>query len=388
LLFHQGRYFEARRLCVAAAAFFDQSALSGKAVLAHLLLARIALQVGDSAEAQKETNESLARLAGLQTPVLAYQARLLEGQIAQARHDRPAAHQAYLEARKALEALRSRLQGEELKISFVKNRMQVYEALVDLYIAGDRTETSTEEALACMEAAKSRSMIEMIFQSGQSLPLGEAGQSDLVRRIRDLREELNWYYHRIELEQLRPEEKSHQRLESLQEKAQLQEKELMRTLRELPAHERENATLEAPADFSLAKLQAHLPPDTMLVEYFSAGERLVAAVITRKEIQILPVTVLSRVAHFLQLLRFQLSKFRMGKEYVRRFAEPLLRATQSHLETLYSELIAPLRPFFEGRHLIVVPHGLLHFLPFHALRNGEQYLGDAFTVSYAPSATV
>src|SRR5436853_260569 len=192
LLFHEGRYFEARRLCVAAAAFFDQSALSGKAVLAHLLLARIALQVGDSAEAHKQTNESLARLTGLQTPVLAYQAHLLEGQIAQARNDRHAAHQAYLEARKALEALRSRLQGEELKISFVKNRMQVYEALVDLYIAGDGTETSTEEALACMEAAKSRSMIEMIFQSGQSLPLGEAGQSDLVRRIIDLRKVHNW----------------------------------------------------------------------------------------------------------------------------------------------------------------------------------------------------
>jgi CHAT domain-containing protein len=388
LLFHEGRYFEARRLCVAAAAFFDRSTLPGKAVLAHLLLARIALQVGDPAEAQKETDESLARLRGLQTPVLAYQAHMLEGQIAQARNDRSAAHQAYLEARKALEALRSRLQGEELKISFVKNRMQVYEALVDLYIAGDGTENSAEEALACMEAAKSRSMIEMIFQSGQSLPLGEAGQSDLVRRIRDLREELNWYYHRIELEQLRPEEKSHERLGSLQEKAQLQEKELMRTLRELPTHERENATLEAPAEFSLAKLQAHLPPDASLVEYFSAGDRLVAAVITRKEIQIRPVTLLSRVAHFLQLLRFQLSKFRMGNEYVRRFEEPLLRATHNHLESLYGELIAPLRSFFQGKHLIVVPHGPLHFLPFHALRNGEEYLCDAFTVSYAPSATV
>src|SRR5260370_19673495 len=231
LLFHEGRYFEARRLCAAAAAFFDQSALPGKAVLAHLLLARIALQVGDSAEAKKETDESLARLKCLQTPVLAYQARLLGGQIAQARNDRHAAHQAYLEARIALEALRSRLQGEELKISFVKNRMQVYEALVDLYIAGDGADTSAEEALACMEAAKSRSMIEMIFQSGQSLPLGEAGQSDLVRRIRDLRAELNWDYHRIELEQLRPEQKCHQRPESLQERAQSDEKELFPTRR-------------------------------------------------------------------------------------------------------------------------------------------------------------
>jgi len=388
LLFHEGRYFEARRLCLAAAAFFDQSALSGKAVLAHLLLARIALQVGDSAEARKETEESLARLTGLQTPVLAYQAHLLAGQLAHARNDRPAALQAYLEARKSLEALRSRLKGEELKISFVKNRMQVYEALVDLYIAGEKTQTSDEEALSCMEAAKSRSMIEMIFQSGQSLPLGEAGQSDLVRRIRDLREELNWYYHRIELEQLRPEEKSTERLGSLQEKVQSQEKELMRTLRELPAHERENATLEASADFSLAALQAHIPADATLVEYFSAGDRLIAAVITCKDIHILPVTLLSRVAHILQLLRFQLSKFRMGSEYVRRFEEPLLRATQSHLESLYAELIAPLRPFFRASHLIVVPHGPLHFLPFHALRNGEEYLCDAFIVSYAPSATV
>ena len=388
LLFHEGRHFEARRLCAAAAAFFDQSALAGKAVLAHLLLARIALQVEDPGEAQKQTSESLARLNGAQSPVLAYQAHLLEGQIAQAGNNRPAAHAAYLEARKALEALRSRLQGEELKISFLKNRMQVYEALVDLYIAGDATTASTEEALACMEAAKSRSMIEMIFQGGQSLPLGEAGQSDLVRRIRDLREELNWYYHRIELEQLRPEEKTHQRLETLQEKAQLHEKELLRTLRELPAHERENATLEAPADFSLDKLQADLPRDATLIEYFSAGDRIVAAVVTRTEIQILPVTVLSRVAHFLQLLRFQLSKFRMGSEYVQRFEEPLLRATHSHLESLYSELIAPLRPLLQGTHLIIVPHGPLHFLPFHALRNGEEYLCDAFTVSYAPSATV
>ena len=388
LLFHEGRHFEARRLCNAAAGFFDHSALAGKAVLAHLLLARIALQVGDFAEAQRETEKSFARLKGLQTPVLAYQAHLLEGQIAQARNDPPAARRAYLEARQALEALRSRLQGEELKISFIKNRMQVYEALVDLYVSEAGTDASAEKALACIEAAKSRSMIEMIFQSGQSLPLGEAGQSDLVRKIRDLREELNWYYHRIELEQLRPEEKVHQRLHNLQEKAHSHEKELLKTLRELPAQERENATLEAPADFSLKKLQASLPGDATLIKYFSAGDRIIAVVIARKEIKILPLTVLSRVAHFLQLLRFQLSKFRMGMEYARRFEEPLLRATQSHLESLYAELIAPLRPLLKGKHLIVVPHGPLHFLPFHALRNGQEYLCDAFTISYAPSATV
>jgi len=53
----------------------------GKAVLAHLLLARIALQVGDPAEAQKETDESLAAdRSPSEHRFLAYQAHLLQGQ--------------------------------------------------------------------------------------------------------------------------------------------------------------------------------------------------------------------------------------------------------------------------------------------------------------------
>jgi CHAT domain-containing protein len=388
LLFHEGRYFEARRLCTGAAAFFDQSALPGKAALAHLLLARIALEMGEFPSAQSETDAAIAKISGLQAPVLAYQTHFLRGQLAQTRGDRPTAFAAYQDARKSLEALRSRLHAEELKISFVKNRLQVYEALVDLHLSGDGDDASTAEAFSCIEAAKSRSMTEMIFQSGQSLPLGDAGQSELVRRIRDLREELNWYYHRIELEQLRPEDTSAKRLQQLQEKALSHENEFLRTLRELPAHERENATLEAPADFSLEKLQAAIPADAALIEYYSTGDRLVATVVTRSSIDITPITVFSRVLHFLHLLRFQLSKFRMGSTYTQRFEQPLLQATQSHLESLYAELIAPLRPHLHAKHLIFVPHGPLHFLPFHALKNGDTYLCDTHTVSYSPSATV
>jgi CHAT domain-containing protein/predicted negative regulator of RcsB-dependent stress response len=388
ILFHEGRYFEARRLCAGAAKFFDQATLPGKAALAHLLLARVALQVGELPAAQSETDAAIAKISGIQAPVLAYQTHFLRGQLAQAAGDRPAAYAAFQEARKSLEALRSRLHAEELKISFVKNRLQVYEALVDLHLSGEGGESSAAEAFSCIETAKSRSMTEMIFQSGQSLPLGDAGQSELVRRIRDLREELNWYYHRIELEQLRPEDTSAKRLQQLQEKAVSHENELLRTLRELPAHERENATLEAPADFSLDTLQAAIPADAALIEYYSTGDRLIAAVVTRHSIEITPITVFSRVLHFLHLLRFQLSKFRMGATYTQRFEQPLLQATQSHLEALYAELIAPLLVHLQAKHLIFVPHGPLHFLPFHALKNGDTYLCDTHTISYAPSATV
>jgi CHAT domain-containing protein len=388
LLFHEGRYFEARRLCSGAAEFFDQTMLHGKAALAHLLLARIAFHVDEMTVAEAEASAASAKIERAKAPVLGYQAHFLRGQLAQSRGDRAVALAAYQEARKSLEALRSRLHSEELKISFVKNRLQVYEALVDLYLSEKQDGASAAEAFSCIEAAKSRSMTELIFKSGQSLPLGEEGHSELVRRIRDLREELNWYYHRIELEQVRPEENSYGRLESLQEKALSRESELLRTLRELPAHEHQNATLEAPADFTLEKLQATLPADTALIEYYSTGDRIVAAVVTRGSVEITRVTVLSRVVHLLHLLRFQLSKFRMGTTYVQRFERALSQATLDHLEALYSELIAPLNPCLDSKHLIFVPHGALHYLPFHALRNNGQYLCDVHTISYAPSATV
>ena len=388
LLFHEGRYFEARRLSIGAAAFFDQAIVPGRAALAHLLLARIALEVGELELAALETEAAIVKMKGLETPVLAYQAHLLRGQLAQGRGDRGAALAAYREACNSLETMRSRLHSEELKISFVKNRLQVFEALVELHLSGPPGEIPAAEAFAWMEAAKSRSMTEMIFQSGQTLPLGDAGQSELVRRIRDLRQELNWYYHRIEQEQLRPEENSPRRLQQLQEKAVSQEKELLRTLRELPAQERENATLEGPADFTLQRLQAAVPEDAALVEYYSTGEQLVAAVVTREKIEIIPVSLLSRVLHYLHLFRFQISKFRMGTAYAQKFERPMLQATQSHLQALHSELLAPLEGRLNRKHLIFVPHGALHFLPFHVLRSADRYVCDSYTVSYAPSATV
>jgi CHAT domain-containing protein len=42
----------------------------------------------------------------------------------------------------------------------------------------------------------------------------------------------------------------------------------------------------------------------------------------------------------------------------------------------------------KGRRLVIVPHGALHYVPFHALYDGEQYVTDRCAVSYAPSASI
>ena len=386
VLYDEGRLFEAKRLCAGAAEFFDKSFLPSKAVLCHLLLARLALRTGDLAAAKAESARAIERLARLEAPVLHYQAHFLMGQIQQASGDLGGAYESCQKARASLETLRSSLRGEELKISFMKNRLEVYECLVELCLIRDEGPRGAEESFGYIEMAKSRSLAEILMRTGPAMRPAEAGQSDLVRRIREMREELNWYYRRIEIEQLRAEEPSPERIEKLQKEALAHENELLHVLRELP--ESEESAAHGPAMRSLEAIRGSLPADAALVEYFSLKDQFVAAVVTRDGLKIVPLTPVSRVVKLLRMLHFQMSKFKLGAEYTQTFEKSMLGVVQAHLRELHEEIFAPVRAQLNARHLIIVPHGMLHYLPFHALLDDTGYLIDSFTISYAPSASV
>jgi len=386
VLYDEGRLFEARRLCAGAVEFFDKSFLPSKAVLCHLLMARLALRTGELSAAKAESARAIERLAQLEAPVLHYQAHFLMGQIQQASGDLGAAYESCQKARASLETLRSSLRGEELKIAFMKNRLEVYENLVELCLMRDEGPKGAEESFGYIEMAKSRSLAEILVRTGAVMRPAEAGQSELVRRIREMREELNWYYRRIEIEQLRAEEPSPERIDKLQKEALAHENELLHVLRELP--ESEESAAHGPAMRSLEAIRAALPPDAVLVEYFSLKDQFVAAVVTRDQLKIVPLTPVSRVVKLLRMLHFQMSKFKLGAEYTQTFEKSMLGVVQAHLRELYAEIFAPFRAELNARQLVIVPHGMLHYLPFHALLDDTGYLIDSFTISYAPSASV
>jgi CHAT domain-containing protein/tetratricopeptide (TPR) repeat protein len=388
VLYEEGRQFESRRLCTRAANFFDTSFLPGKAVLCQLLLARLSLRDGNLAAAGVQCSGALERLAALEAPVLRYQAEFLMGQIQQTAGEDREAYACYQRAREALETLRSSLHGEELKIAFMKRRLEVYECLVELCLTHRARPNSAEEAFGYIELAKSRSLAELLLQHGHGFTAMEAGQSGLVRRIREMREELNWYYRRIEQEQLRPEVPSPERIEKLQQQALTHENELLRALRDLPTSPSEAGLRPGPGVNSLENIRASLPPDAALVEYFCIKQQFIAAVLTHEALDIIPLTPVARIVNLLRLLHFQLSKFRLGEEYMKSFEKSLLEATQAHLREIYEEVFAPLCSRLGARHLVIVPHGALHYVPFHALHDGERYIIDSFTVSYAPSAGI
>jgi len=385
VLFNEGRLFEARRLCIAARDFFSNSSMRSKAVLAELLLARIALRMKDAATARTHCEFALQQVGKTESPMLSYQAAFLMGEVERATGNADVAYECYRRARAALETLRGNLRGEELKIAFFQNKLEVYENLVELCLTEPQ---KLEEAFEYIELAKSRSLMDRLMQPVHVPSDADAGQSDLVRSIRNLREELNWYYNLIEREQLKPEERSPERIQKLEQDARAHEDDLMHALREATLDEASQAGLQMPSAVSLEKIRSLLPVDTALVEYFRIQDRDVACVLSRDELQIRPVTVESRVKKTLQLFQFQLAKFRLDPKYVAAFQEAMLKSTQGHLASLYQELIAPIADLLEAKHLIFAPHGLLHHIPFHALFDGESYLIDRFSVSYAPSASV
>ena len=388
VLYQEGRLFEARRLCSSALEYFRAAGLPTKEILCLLLLARLSFRTGSPKSARQHCDSALDRMTKLEAPHLNYQAHFLLGQIEEAAGNDGKAHDCYQAARQALETLRSILRGDELKIAFMKNKLEVYEGLVRLCLKRESSPSTAEEAFDYMEKAKSRSLRDLIFDRAHPIPHLEEGESELVRQVRDLREELNWYYHRIELEQLRQEDRSAERLEQLQAQARARENQFLHLLRELPSSEAEGAGLHSVSTSPLEAIRTALGPDTTLIEYFRIGEQIIAAVVTHESLEVIPLTLVSRVSKLLRMLQFQLSKFRLGAEYITGFQNYLLQATKAHLGELYQELLAPLHHRLQGHRLVFVPHEILHYLPLHALFDGQQYLTDSFIVSYAPSASI
>ena len=122
----------------------------------------------------------------------------------------------------------------------------------------------------------------------------------------------------------------------------------------------------------LDEVRAHLAPNETLVEYHLHGGQLVIMAATR-----------DKVASALRPSAGLEQEVNLLREAImaRQDAGPLARA-------LYGRLLAPVAELTAGRDLVVVPAGILHYLPFAALHDGKDSLLAAHGLRFLPSATV
>jgi CHAT domain-containing protein len=359
-------------------------------VLSYLLLARIQLDRGDTARARQACLKAIARLESEETPALRYQAWFVLGGIEEALGDPEAAYRAYLQAHRHLENLRSHLQAEEMKIAFLKDKLEVYEALVRMCLSGQEPRRSAEKAFAYIEQAKSRSLADLIAFRSQGLPASRRTERALVEQVNALRGELNWHSRTIQRLEGRSANPMNPQLLNVRRAARECEKRLVEALARVRVEDAEYASLQNAGSAPIETIRASLPEDALLLEYYRVGGQFFVCALSRRSLKIVPLGPVSEMRRALQLLRFQLSKFRLGTEYVRTFHEGLLDATRAHLREFYEGLMAPVEGLIaHAGHLIIAPHDFLHYLPFHALIDSRgRYLDDRVSSSRTPSASV
>lgn len=125
---------------------------------------------------------------------------------------------------------------------------------------------------------------------------------------------------------------------------------------------------------SLEKIQAALRKDELLVEYVLDEPHSFCIAITRESARVLILSAGSKQIQTLAESFLTEARSRSAGEY------PALK--------LYSLLLEPALQLFHKARLIVSPDGILHSLPFEALRNPSGAVIHSIVVSYTPSATV
>src|SRR5262245_48624566 len=385
VLYRNGRYLQAQRLCQQALKIFAKASAPGKAVLCELLLAQLELDAGDPRAAERACRLALGKATAMQSPILIYQAHFVLGSIAEAQHDSQGAFAAFEKARASLERLRSHLGAEDLKVSFLKDKLAVYEGLVSIGLALGPQRHRQEQAFGFIEQAKSRSLADLISFRGSAL--APRVESDLTEQVRTLRQQINAQYRQIELDEGRRDKRSVRRVEGLRQRVRTLENRLVKSLNAVGRTDQEFAALQGGTSFSVDEIREVLGSDSVLLEYYQARGQVYACVLTRDRLDMLPVASGDALRKVLRLLQFQLSKVGLGST-AGRAAEQRRGAIDAHLSELYAMLVAPVRDLVQGDHLVIVPHDMLHYLPFHALFDGDRFLIDAYTISYAPSASV
>jgi tetratricopeptide (TPR) repeat protein len=358
---------------------------------ARLAQARVLSARGEAGRALRLARASLRIASRGGDPWLEYRAQEFVGELELGRGRRDAGVAALERAVAGIEELRSRIRAGEVRAAFLGDKLSAYERLVALNLERGGAE-GLRAAFRYVEMAKSRALADLMSQGLYPPQAGGAAARDsrLREQLAHRLEELSWYNSRIDREREKGEQRNARLDAHLRVELTRCEHALAGLYRRLELEDAALAELFASEPVGVDELAGELAPDEAAVEFFVAGGRVSAFVVTRDgPTAFRAVAELRDVERHLAGLRFQLEKFALGSEYARAHGAALRRCADNHLEELYRKLVAPLAGAIEGRRLLFVPHGSLHYVPMHALKGPDgRYLIESNEVSYCPSATV
>lgn len=353
-----GSAAQARERLAASARAVDELVESGDELLAaagRLTHAELCLTAGDSSAARAALEVLLAapRPAGARVRGLEIDARGVLARLHQLLGDPAAARSELRLAIDGLEATYARLSARDARLAFFRDRQALYAELA----AHEAADGRPADAVALVELGRQRSL-----EEGPAP--GVAGDPELaaararVETLLALRLDAGGA----------PGERRLDRAPVVDELVRAEDA-LMDLLR---ARRRGESAAPRRADELATTLAAAVRADEDLVYFLADSQGLWAlhrgdGAWHRERLAV----GVSECAAWLRRWRYGVHKARLGAAYSRRHAEALAAARRALLRELGAALLAPLVERLARPRLTVVPYGILHELPLHALLAGE-----------------
>lgn len=385
VLCQERRFAEGLELGRACADVFRDHNLPIRAAQGDLIAARAAAALQQVDQAHCLAKDALAVAESHDVPSLTHQGHHLLGGLALARGDRPGALAHYEQAIQEFERLRGQLMVEH-RIDFVQDKQLVYEDAVCLCLDLDLPEKASRFA----ERSKSRALHDLLaYRLDLGIRARDSADLPLVNELMQLRAERDRLYRRWEGR----EESREDDWDATDQARQQTRKRMLALEKRITGlwHRLLIRSADYARDASLWQvrnepIQSYLGPETVLLKYFVAHQQLFAFVITGEHVEArrLPAD-LGQVWGLVRRVQLNLSTAsRSEPDQVLR----LIPNAQGVLGRLHHLLLAPLGNVVESfRRLVIVPHGPLHYLPFHALYDGAAYLLERHQISYLPGAS-
>lgn len=375
LSFSQNDYPKASKLAQQTSEMLKESGNLRYILLLKYLQGEILFNLQKTAEAEQLFNETYIEAAKQDNLFLTQAAQTALGKLSLQQNDQTKAEKYFKQAIELIENLREPLPAEDFRMSFFADKIVSYQQLANIYLKKGKI----KEAFLLVEKSRSRVLAESLTENEFENKPNEV-TAPLLKQLNGLREELNWFYSR--LNRATADESVSLLVETHTREKQINE--LMRQIKNVGGEaNKTNKTLD------LDSLQNFLGKERALIEFVNFDGKINIFILTEKNIEFIETeTQESEITNLLESLHFQFETMRYGESQLGIFAAELKKRTNFYLQKLYQKLILPIEKFIENRHLVIIPFGKLHYLPFHALFDGEHYLIEKREVSYAASALV
>jgi CHAT domain-containing protein/tetratricopeptide (TPR) repeat protein len=385
VLLQQGRCGESLAVAQESAAVFGAHGLPVEEAQAHLVAARAGLALGRHDEAFRLAKEALEVGETRDVPTLTYRGHQLLGALAAARGDQHEALAAFERAIEAVERLRGRLMVE-FRVGFLEDKEEIYEDVVGLCLELDQPVRGLEYA----ERAKSRALLDLLaYRLDLSIQARDGRDAPIVEELVRMRAERDRLYRRWEGDvdsAQRGWTPSEGGRGQMQQEVLALERQITDLWHRLLIRNADYAREAALWTVRTEPVQPYLAPDCILVEFFIAHGELVVFLVTPEAVRVQRLEgELAQVQTLTQLLWLNLkavSRSSPGQ------VPALATNARGILRRLSDLLMAPVDAELGSfRRLIIVPHGPLHYVPFHALHDGTSFLLERHEVSYLPGAS-